>query len=240
MAGHSKWANIQHRKNRQDERKGRAFGKLIKEITVAAKLGGDDVTTNPRLRLAIEKAKEANLPKDKVKDAINRGCGSVEGVTYDEMTYEGYGAGGVAFLINCLTDNRSRTVAEIRHAFNKHNGNLGTEGSVSYLFDHCCQFFLNESKDKEEDLLELLIEKGISEVKPLQDIGIELVGEADAYTDIKETLLISGYKIEFSEVVMLAKVPVSVRAEDLANVEKLKIVLESLDDVQNVFTNADI
>ena len=240
MAGHSKWANIQHRKNRQDERKGKAFGKLIKEITVAAKLGGEDVTTNPRLRLAIEKAKEANLPKDKVKDAINRGCGLLQGVTYEEITYEGYGAGGVAFLINCLTDNRSRTVAEIRHAFNKHKGNLGTEGSVSYLFDHCCQFFLHESKDKEEELLELLIDKDIFEVKPLQDVGIELRGDADAYTDIKETLLSNGYKIEFSEVVMLAKVPISVAAEDLANIEKLKNVLESLDDVQNVFTNADI
>ena len=161
-------------------------------------------------------------------------------VTYEEITYEGYGAGGVAFLINCLTDNRSRTVAEIRHAFSKHKGNLGTEGSVSYLFDHCCQFFLNESKDKEEELLELLIEKGISEVKPLQDVGIELRGDADAYTDIKETLLSNGYTIEFSEVVMLAKVPISVTAEDLANIEKLKSVLESLDDVQNVFTNADI
>ena len=240
MSGHSKWANIQHRKNRQDERKGRAFGKLIKEITVAAKLGGEDVATNPRLRLAIEKAKEANLPKDKVKDAVNRGCGLLQGVTYEEITYEGYGAGGVAFLINCLTDNRARTVAEIRHAFSKHKGNLGTEGSVSYMFDHCCQFFLNEFKDKEEELLELLIEKGISEVKPLQDVGIELIGDADAYTDIKETLVSSGYTIEFSEVVMLAKVPISVSAEDLVNIEKLKSVLESLDDVQNVFTNADI
>ena len=239
MAGHSKWANIQHRKNRQDERKGRAFGKLIKEITVAAKLGGEDISTNPRLRLAIEKAKEANLPKDKVKDAVNRGCGLLEGITYEEITYEGYGAGGVAFLINCLTDNRSRTVAEIRHAFSKHKGNLGTEGSVSYLFNHCCQFFLKESKDKEEELLELLIEKGISEVKPLQDIGIEILGDTDAYSDIKETLLSSGYAITFSEVVMLAKVPISVTDVDLEDIEKLKNALESLDDVQNVFTNAD-
>ena len=139
-----------------------------------------------------------------------------------------------------MTDNRSRTVAEIRHAFSKHKGNLGTEGSVSYLFNHCCQFFLNEPKEKEEELLELLIEKGISEVKPLQDVGIELLGDADAYTDIKETLVSSGYTIEFSDVVMLAKVPITVRREDLVVIEKLKSVLESLDDVQNVFTNADI
>ena len=240
MAGHSHWAGIKHKKGRADKERSKIFSKLSREITVAAKLGGEDVTTNPRLRLAIEKAKEANLPKDKVKDAINRGCGLLQGVTYEEITYEGYGAGGVAFLINCLTDNRSRTVAEIRHAFSKHKGNLGTEGSVSYLFDNCCQFFLNESKDKEEEVLELLIDKGIFEVTPLQDVGIELRGDADAYTDIKETLLSNGYKIEFSEVVMLAKVPISVTAEDLANIEKLKSVLESLDDVQNVFTNADI
>ena len=177
---------------------------------------------------------------DKVKDAVTRGCGLLQGVNYEEITYEGYGAGGVAFLINCLTDNRSRTVAEIRHAFSKHKGNLGTEGSVSYLFDHCCQFFLNESKDKEEELLELLIDKDIFEVKPLQDVGIELLGNADAYMDIKETLINSGYTIEFSEIIMLAKNVISVTAEDLANIEKLKSVLESLDDVQNVFTSADI
>ncbi len=240
MAGHSKWANIQHRKSRQDERKGKAFGKLIKEITIAAKLGGEDITTNPRLRLAVEKAKEANLPKDKVKDAINRGCGLLQGVTYEEIRYEGYGAGGVAFLIDCLTDNRSRTVAEIRHAFTKNKGNLGTEGSVAYLFDHCCQFFLNESKEKEEDLLELLIDKGVSEVVPLQDKGIELIGDADAYAEIKESLLINGYKIEFAEVIMLAKSEITVSDDDSLKIRKLKNALESLDDVQNVFTNAEI
>ncbi len=240
MAGHSKWANIQHRKSRQDERKGKAFGKLIKEITIAAKLGGEDITTNPRLRLAVEKAKEANLPKDKVKDAIKRGCGLLQGVTYEEIRYEGYGAGGVAFLIDCLTDNRSRTVAEIRHAFTKNKGNLGTEGSVAYLFDHCCQFFLNESKEKEEDLLELLIDKGVSEVVPLQDKGIELIGDADAYAEIKESLLINGYNIEFAEVIMLAKSEITVSDDDSLKIRKLKNALESLDDVQNVFTNAEI
>ena len=137
MAGHSKWANIQHRKNRQDERKGKTFGKLIKEVTVAAKIGGEDVATNPRLRLAVDKAKEANLPKEKVRDAIKRGTGQLDGIVYEEIRYEGYGPHGVAFLVDCLTDNKMRTVAEVRHVFNKNGGNLGTDGSVLYLFRFC-------------------------------------------------------------------------------------------------------
>ena len=240
MAGHSKWANIQHRKNRQDARKGKAFGKLIKEITIAAKLGGEDITTNPRLRLAVDKAKEANLPKEKVKDAINRGCGLIQGITYEEIRYEGYGPAGIAFLVDCLTDNRSRTVAEVRHSFNKNSGNLGAEGSVSYLFDNCCQFFLNEPSEKEDELLELLIEKGVTEVIPIGDTGIELVGQAESFTEINDSLLDSNYRIEFAEVVMLAKTAISVSEKEVDAVQKLKNALESLDDVQNVFTNAEI
>ena len=143
MAGHSKWANIQHRKNRQDERRGRIFGRLIKEITVAARMGGSDAGTNPRLRLAMDKAKDANLSKEKVSDAIKRGSGQLEGISYEEVRYEGYGVAGTAIIVDCVTDNKTRTVSEVRHAFSKNGGNLGTDGSVSFLFRHCCQFILN-------------------------------------------------------------------------------------------------
>jgi YebC/PmpR family DNA-binding regulatory protein len=239
MAGHSKWANIQHRKNRQDERKGKTFGKLIKEVTVAAKIGGEDVATNPRLRLAVDKAKEANLPKEKVRDAIKRGTGQLDGIVYEEIRYEGYGPHGVAFLVDCLTDNKMRTVAEVRHVFNKNGGNLGTDGSVSYLFRFCSQFFLDESHEKEEELIELLIELGVNDINLIGDKGIEVLGDPDSYLEIKKNLLEKGYQIVLDEVLMLPKELLIIQSENLESVHKLKYVLESLDDVQNVYVNIE-
>ena len=239
MAGHSKWANIQHRKNRQDERKGKTFGKLIKEVTVAAKIGGEDVATNPRLRLAVDKAKEANLPKEKVRDAIKRGTGQLDGIVYEEIRYEGYGPHGVAFLVDCLTDNKMRTVAEVRHVFNKNGGNLGTDGSVSYLFRFCSQFFLDESHEKEEELIELLIELGVNDINLIGDKGIEVLGDPEAYLEIKKNLVDKGYRIVLDEVLMLPKELLIMQSENLESVHKLKYVLESLDDVQNVYVNTE-
>jgi YebC/PmpR family DNA-binding regulatory protein len=174
MAGHSKWANIQHRKGRQDEKRGRIFTRLIKEITVAAKLGGADPNSNPRLRLAMDKAGDANMPKDKVTDAIKRGTGQLEGVEYEEIRYEGYGIGGAAVIVDCMTDNRTRTVAEVRHAFSKHGGNLGTDGSVSFMFKHCGQLIFPPGSS-EEKIMEVALEAGAEDVVSAEDGAIEVI-----------------------------------------------------------------
>ncbi len=239
MAGHSKWANIQHRKNRQDERRGRTFGRLIKEITVAARMGGGDATSNPRLRLAMDKAKEANLPKDKVNDAIKRGTGQLDGVNYEEVRYEGYGPGGVALIIDCVTDNKTRTVSEVRHALSKNGGNLGTDGSVSFLFRHCSQFIFEPGID-EETLLELTLEAGADDVNVDQDGVVEVLGEPKNFSSIKQSLVSNHLKPVFAEVTMRAITEIKVSGPIGAQVQKLLYVIEAIDDVQNIYSNSVI
>ena len=239
MAGHSKWANIQHRKNRQDERRGRTFGRLIKEITVAARMGGGDATSNPRLRLAMDKAKEANLPKDKVHDAIKRGTGQLDGVNYEEVRYEGYGPGGVALIIDCVTDNKTRTVSEVRHALSKNGGNLGTDGSVSFLFRHCSQFIFEPGID-EETLLELTLEAGADDVNVDQDGVVEVLGEPKNFSSIKQSLVSNHLKPVFAEVTMRAITEIKVLGPIGAQVQKLLDVIEAIDDVQNLYSNSVI
>ena len=239
MAGHSKWANIQHRKNRQDERRGRTFGRLIKEITVAARMGGGDATSNPRLRLAMDKAKEANLPKDKVNDAIKRGTGQLDGINYEEVRYEGYGPGGVALIIDCVTDNKTRTVSEVRHALSKNGGNLGTDGSVSFLFRHCSQFIFEPGID-EETLLELTLEAGADDVNVDQDGVVEVLGEPKNFSSIKQSLVSNHLKPVFAEVTMRAITEIKVSGPIGAQVQKLLDVIEAIDDVQNIYSNSVI
>ena len=201
MAGHSKWANIQHRKGRQDAKRGKAFTKLIKEITVAAKMGGGDMNFNPRLRLAVEKAKAENMPSDNIKNATKRGTGELEGVNYEEIRYEGYGINGAAVIVDCLTDNKTRTVADVRHAFNKYGGNLGTDGSVAFLFKHCGQLLFAPGAD-EDKLLEAALEAGAEDVVSNEDGSIEVITGQGDFIAVKEALEKSGFKPEFAEVTM--------------------------------------
>ena len=237
MAGHSKWANIQHRKGRQDEKRGRIFTRLIKEITVAAKLGGADPNSNPRLRLAMDKAGDANMPKDKVTDAIKRGTGQLEGVEYEEIRYEGYGIGGAAVIVDCMTDNRTRTVAEVRHAFSKHGGNLGTDGSVSFMFKHCGQLIFPPGSS-EEKIMEVALEAGAEDVISDEDGAIEVVCPPNDFQQLKAALEASGLKPELAEITMRASSDSELSGEDAAKMQKLLDALESLDDVQGVYTNA--
>ena len=237
MAGHSKWANIQHRKGRQDEKRGRIFTRLIKEITVAAKLGGADPNSNPRLRLAMDKAGDANMPKDKVTDAIKRGTGQLEGVEYEEIRYEGYGIGGAAVIVDCLTDNRTRTVAEVRHAFSKHGGNLGTDGSVSFMFKHCGQLIFPPGSS-EEKIMEVALEAGAEDVVSAEDGAIEVICPPNDFQILKAALEKSGLKPELAEITMRASTDSELSGEDAAKMQKLLDALESLDDVQEVYTNA--
>jgi len=237
MAGHSKWANIQHRKGRQDEKRGRIFTRLIKEITVAAKLGGADPNSNPRLRLAMDKAGDANMPKDKVTDAIKRGTGQLEGVEYEEIRYEGYGIGGAAVIVDCLTDNRTRTVAEVRHAFSKHGGNLGTDGSVSFMFKHCGQLIFPPGSS-EEKIMEVALEAGAEDVVSAEDGAIEVICPPNDFQMLKAALEKSGLKPELAEITMRASTDSELSGEDAAKMQKLLDALESLDDVQEVYTNA--
>jgi YebC/PmpR family DNA-binding regulatory protein len=239
MAGHSKWANIQHRKNRQDEKRGKVFTRLIKEITVAAKMGGGDPAVNPRLRLAMDKAGDANMTKDKVMDAIKRGTGQLEGVDYEEIRYEGYGIGGAAVMVDCLTDNRTRTVAEVRHAFSKHGGNLGTDGSVSFLFKHCGQFVFAPGTS-EEQIMNAALDAGAEDVITDSDGAIEVVCGRDDFQAIKSTLEKSGLKPEVAEVTMRAITETELVGDDGIKMQKLLDAIESLDDVQEVYTNAII
>src|SRR5512137_27436 len=204
MAGHSKWANIQHRKGRQDAKRGKIFTRLIKEITVAARMGGGDPAANPRLRLAVDKAYENNMPKDNVERAIKRGTGDLEGVNYEEIRYEGYGIGGAAVIVDCLTDNRTRTVAEVRHAFNKHGGNMGTDGCVAFQFKHCGQLLFAPGTD-EAALMDAAIEAGADDVLTNDDGSIEVITPPNDYMTVKEALEAAGFTAEFGQVTMKAE-----------------------------------
>ena len=239
MAGHSKWANIQHRKGRQDEKRGRIFTRLIKEITVAAKMGGGDPNTNPRLRLAMDKAGDANMPKDKVTDAIKRGTGQLEGVDYEEIRYEGYGIGGAAVIVDCMTDNRTRTVAEVRHAFSKHGGNLGTDGSVAFMFTHCGQFVFAPGAS-EDKVMEVALEAGADDVITDDEGAIEVLCAPNQFEPVKAALEAAGLKPDAAEITMRASTDTELSGEDGAKMQKLLDALESLDDVQEVYTNAVI
>ena len=236
MAGHSKWANIQHRKGRQDEKRGRIFTRIIKEVTVAAKLGGADPTTNPRLRLAMDKAGDANMPKDKVQDAIKRGTGQLEGVDYEEIRYEGYGIGGAAVMVDCLTDNRTRTVAEVRHAFSKHGGNLGTDGSVAFLFKHCGQMLFAPGRS-EDDVMEAALEAGADDVLVNDDGSIEVLTGPASLAQVRQAMAAAGLEPELAEVTMRPETQTELEGEDGEKMQKLLDALESLDDVQDVYTN---
>ena len=239
MAGHSKWANIQHRKGRQDEKRGRVFTRLIKEITVAAKMGGGDPASNPRLRLAMDKAGDANMTKDKVMDAIKRGTGAMEGVDYEEIRYEGYGIGGAAVIVDCLTDNRTRTVAEVRHAFAKHGGNLGTDGSVAFMFKHCGQFVFAPGTS-EDKVMEAALDAGAEDVVTDEDGAVEVICPANDFQAVKTALEAAGLKPEVAEVTMRASTDTGLTGDDGAKMQKLLDALENLDDVQEVYTNAVI
>ena len=237
MAGHSKWANIQHRKGRQDEKRGAAFSKLAKEITVAAKMGGGDPGFNPRLRLAVDKAKGVNMPKDKIDNAIKKGTGELEGVSYEEIRYEGYGIGGSAVMVDCLTDNKTRTVADVRHAFSKYGGNMGTDGCVSFQFKHCGQLLFAPGTS-EDALMEAALEAGAEDVVANDDGSIEVITGPWEFTTIKEALEKAGFTAEFGEVTMKPENVIELAGDEAARMQKLLDVIEDLDDVQDVFHNA--
>jgi len=239
VAGHSKWANIQHRKGRQDEKRGKIWTRVIREITVAARQGGGDPAMNPRLRLAIDKAKAANMPADRIKYNVEKASGTLEGVSLEEIRYEGYGIGGAAVIIDTMTDNKVRTVAEVRHAFSKHGGNLGTDGSVSFQFKHCGQlvFAPGTSEDK---VMEVALEAGADDVITDADGAIEVLTSPTEFEAVKNALEAAGLKPEIAEVTMRAENMVELTGEDAARMQKLLDVLEDLDDVQGVFHNAEI
>ena len=237
MAGHSKWANIKHRKAAADAKKGKVFTRLIKEITVAAKLGGGDPGTNPRLRLAMDKAREANMTNDSVKNAIKRGSGQLDGVSYEEVRYEGYGTGGAAVMVDCLTDNRTRTVAEVRHAFTKNGGNVGSDGSVAYLFKHCGQFLLAPGTS-EDKVMEAAIDAGAEDVTRNEDGSVEVVCAPADFAAVKEGLEKAGLKPELAEITMKPTSEAQLAGDDAARMRQLLDALENLDDVQNVYTTA--
>jgi YebC/PmpR family DNA-binding regulatory protein len=239
MAGHSKWANIQHRKGRQDEKRGKAWTRAIREIMVAARTGGGDPAMNPRLRLAIEKAKAVNLPSDTVKRNIDKATGNAEGVHYEEVRYEGYGIAGAAVIVDCVTDNRVRTVAEVRHAFSKYGGNMSTEGSVAFQFKHCGQFVFAPGAS-EDRLMEIGLEAGVDDVIVGDDGSIEVLTAVPAFEAVKHALEAAGLKAEIADVTMRADNPVTIVGEDAVRMQKLLDVLEDLDDVQDVFHNASI
>jgi YebC/PmpR family DNA-binding regulatory protein len=239
MAGHSKWANIQHRKGRQDEKRGKAWTRVIREIMVAARLGGGDVSANPRLRLAVEKAKAVNLPVDTVKRNIDKATGNLEGVNYEEVRYEGYGIGGAAIIVDCMTDNRVRTVAEVRHAFSKYGGNMGTEGSVAFQFKHCGQLLFAPGTS-EERLMEAALDAGAQDVVTGEDGSIEVLTAPADFEAVKDALDKAGLKAELAEVTMRAETPIALAGDDAERMRKLLDVLEDLDDVQAVHHNAEI
>jgi len=239
MAGHSKWANIQHRKGRQDEKRGAAFSKIAKEITVAAKMGGGDPAFNPRLRVAIDKGKGVNMPKDKIDTAIKKGTGELEGVDYVEVRYEGYGIGGAAVMVDCLTDNKTRTVAEVRHAFNKYGGNMGTDGCVAFQFKHCGQMLFAPGTD-EGRLMDAAIEAGAEDVVTNDDGSIEVITSPGDFIAVKDALEAAGFTAEFSQVTMKAENETELSGDEGAKMQKLLDVLEALDDVQEVYTSVVI
>ena len=238
MAGHSKWANIKHRKERQDAKRGKIFTRLIKEITVAARLGGGaDPAMNARLRLAIDKAQQNNLPKDTIERAIKRGAGGLEGANYEEIRYEGYGIGGAAVMVDCMTDNKIRTVADVRHAFTKFGGNLGTGGSVAFLFKHCGQMVFPPGTD-EDKLMEAALEAGAEDVVMNDDGSIEVVTAPNDFPGVRDALEKAGFKAELAEVTMKPTTESTLAGDDAAKMQKLLDAIESIDDVQEVYTNA--
>jgi YebC/PmpR family DNA-binding regulatory protein len=239
MAGHSKWANIQHRKGRQDEKRGKAWTRVIREIMVAARQGGGDPSANPRLRLAIDKAKAVNLPADTVKRNIDKATGNLEGVAYEEIRYEGYGIGGAAIIVDCMTDNRVRTVAEVRHAFSKFGGNLGTEGSVAFQFKHCGQFVFAPGTS-EDKVMEAALEAGADDVVSGEDGSIEVLCAPPQFETVKTALEAAGLKPELAEVTMRAENTIELAGEDAERMRKLLDVIEDLDDVQDVYHNAEL
>jgi len=237
MAGHSKWANIKHKKAATDAKRGKIWTRLIKEITVAARMGGADVAANPRLRLAVDKAADANMPKENVTRAVQRGSGGLEGVNYEEVRYEGYGIGGAAIIVDCMTDNRVRTVAEVRHAFNKHGGNMGTEGSVAFMFKHCGQFLFAPGVN-EDKLMEAALEAGADDVLADEEGGFEVLCDPFAFAGVKDALEKAGFKAEVAEIIMKPATETVFAGEDGLKMQKIIDALENLDDVQEVYTNA--
>jgi len=237
VAGHSKWANIQHRKGRQDEKRQRVWTRVMREIMVAARMGGGDLGTNPRLRLAVDKAKAANMPSENVKYGIAKATGSLEGVHYEEVRYEGYGIGGAAIIVDCMTDNKVRTVAEVRHAFSKHGGNMGTEGSVAFQFKHCGQliFAPGVSEDK---VMELALDAGADDVITDDDGAIEVLTPYTDFEKVKHALEAAGLTAEVAEVTMRAENTIELSGDDAQKMQKLLDILEDLDDTQAVFHNA--
>ena len=239
MAGHSKWANIQHRKGRQDEKRGKVWTRIIREITVAARAGGGDLATNPRLRLAVERAKAANMPADRVKYNIDKATGNQEGVHYEEIRYEGYGIGGAAIILDTMTDNKVRTVAEVRHAFSKYGGNMGTEGSVAFQFKHCGQLIFAPGT-LEDKVMEVALEAGADDVITHDDGAIEVLTAYAAFETVKNALEAAGLTPEMAEITMRPENPIELAGEEAVRMQKLLDVLEDLDDVQAVYHNAQI
>jgi len=237
MAGHSKWANIKHRKERTDAKKGKVFTRLIKEITVAARMGGGDPGANPRLRLAIDKAYDNNMPKENVERAIKRGAGELEGVNYEEIRYEGYGIGGAAVIVDCMTDNKTRTVADVRHAFTKFGGNLGTDGSVAFLFKHCGQlvFAPGTSEDK---LMEVALDAGAEDIVTNDDGSLEVITGPHDFAAVKAALEKAGLKPELAEITMKPTIENELKGDDAVRMQRLLDALEAVDDVQEVYTTA--
>ncbi len=250
MSGHSRWANIRHKKAAADEKKGKTFTRLIREVTVAARLGGTDPAMNPRLRLAIDKAYDANMPKDTIERAAKRGAGGLEGVTYEEVRYEGYGPGGAAVMVDCMTDNRTRTVAEVRHAFTKNGGNLGTDGSVAFLFKHCGQFVFSPGTN-EDKVMEAALEAGAEDVVKNDDAGaedvvknddgsVEVICAPEDFVAVRDGLAKAGLKPELAEITMKPTAENLLKGDEGGRMQKLLDALENLDDVQNVYTTAVI
>jgi YebC/PmpR family DNA-binding regulatory protein len=239
MAGHSKWANIKHKKAASDAKRGKIWTRLIKEITVAARMGGGDASANPRLRLAIDKAADANMPKDNVQRAITRGTGGEDGANYEEVRYEGYGIGGAAIIVDCMTDNRVRTVAEVRHAFNKYGGNMGTEGSVAFMFKHCGQFLFAPGVN-EDKLMEAALEAGAEDVIADEEGGFEVLCGPNDFAAVKDALEGAGFKAEVAEIIMKPATDTTLTGDDAIKMQKILDALENLDDVQEVYTNAVI
>ena len=239
MAGHSKWANIQHRKGRQDEKRGKIWTRVIREIMVAARQGGGDLNANPRLRLAVDKAKAANMPADTIKRNIDKATGNLEGVNYEEIRYEGYGIGGAAIIVDTMTDNRVRTVAEVRHVFSKYGGNMGTEGSVSFQFKHCGQLILAPGTS-EDKVMDVALEAGADDVVTDEDGAIEVITMPSEFEKVKNALEAAGLKPEIAEVTMRPENTIELTGDDAARMQKLLDMLEDLDDVQDVFHNASL
>jgi YebC/PmpR family DNA-binding regulatory protein len=239
VAGHSKWANIQHRKGRQDEKRGKVWTRIIREIMVAARQGGGDPGANPRLRLAIDKAKAANMPADNIKRNIDKATGNLEGVTYEEIRYEGYGIGGAAIIVDTMTDNRVRTVAEVRHAFSKYGGNMGTEGSVAFQFKHVGQIMFAPGVD-EDKVMEVALEAGADDIVSDDEGGVEVITEPGSFEAVRDALEAAGLKPDMAEVTMRAENTIALAGEDAQKMQRLLDMIEDLDDVQDVYHNAEL